>query len=153
MSDQNSDSDHVNPKGSNSQDASPYKTPKTKVVEQPHTDVAAITKEERNWAICVHLASLLGFIIPVVGSIVGPLVVWLTQKDNSDFVDTHGREALNFQISMMIYFLISLVLLFILIGFLFIWLIPIVDVIFVVIAAIKASEGKEYRYPMIIRFF
>lgn len=102
----------------------------------------AVSSEACNWALCTHLASLAAFIIPVVGSVIGPWLVWMFKKDVMPFVDRHGREAINFQISMMIYFVISILLCVLLVGFLFIWLIPILDVLFVIIAAIKASNGK-----------
>ncbi len=112
----------------------------------------AISKDERNWALFAHIAAFGAFVVPVAGSIVGPLIIWTLKKDEMPFLDFHGRESLNFQISMMIYMVISFILCIVLIGFFFLWLVPVIDFIFVVIAAIKASDGQYYRYPFTIRF-
>lgn len=107
-------------------------------------------KEARNWAMGCHLAALAGFVIPF-GSIFGPLVVWLLKREESSFVDRQGKEALNFQITMLIAFLVSLVLVFVLIGFLLIAAVAIFDLIMIVVAAIKTSEGADFRYPISLR--
>ncbi|MCF8309771.1 MAG: DUF4870 domain-containing protein, partial [Bacteroidales bacterium] len=62
--------------------------------------------EEKKWAMLVHFSALSGLVIPF-GNLLGPLVVWLLKKDQSVFVDDQGKEALNFQLSMLIYSLIS----------------------------------------------
>lgn len=107
-------------------------------------------KEAKNWAMGCHLAALAGFIIPF-GSVIGPLVVWLMKREESGFVDRQGKEALNFQITMLIAFLISLVLVFVLIGFLLIAAVVIFDLIMIIVATIKASEGEDFRYPVSLR--
>lgn len=107
-------------------------------------------KEARNWGMACHLAALAGFVIPF-GSIIGPLVVWLMKREESGFVDRQGKESLNFQITMLIAFLISLVLVFVLIGFLLIAAVVIFDLIMIIVATIKASEGEDFRYPISLR--
>lgn len=107
-------------------------------------------KEARNWAMGCHLAALAGFVIPF-GSVIGPLVVWLMKREESGFVDQQGKEALNFQITMLIAFLISLVLVFVLIGFLLIAAVAIFDLIMIIVATIKVSEGADFRYPITLR--
>jgi len=107
-------------------------------------------REARNWAMGCHLAALAGFIIPF-GSIIGPLIVWLIKKDESSFVDRQGKESLNFQITMMIAFLVCFVLVFILVGFLLMALVVIFDLIMIILAAIKTSEGEDFRYPISLR--
>lgn len=97
-----------------------------------------------------HLSALAGFVVPF-GSIIGPLVVWLMKREESSFVDRQGKEALNFQITMLIAFLISLVLVFVLIGFFLIAAVAIFDLIMIIVATIKASEGEDYRYPVSLR--
>lgn len=97
-----------------------------------------------------HLSALAGFVIPF-GSIIGPLVVWLMKREESSFVDRQGKESLNFQITMLIAFLISLVLVFVLIGFLLIAAVAIFDLIMIIVATIKASEGEDFRYPISLR--
>ncbi len=97
-----------------------------------------------------HLSALAGFVVPF-GSIIGPLVVWLMKREESSFVDRQGKESLNFQITMLIAFLISLVLVFVLIGFLLIAAVAIFDLIMIIVATIKASEGEDFRYPVSLR--
>lgn len=107
-------------------------------------------KDARNWAMGCHLSALLGFVVPF-GNIIGPLVIWLIKREESAFVDAQGKEALNFQITMTIAFVIGFVLIFVLIGFLVIFALMIFDLIMVIIATIKASEGADYRYPIALR--
>ena len=111
-----------------------------------------VSKDARMWAMFCHLAGLCVFILPVVGNIVGPLVLWQLKKDEYPFVDEQGKEALNFQISMTIYGLISAALTFICVGFFLLAAVGIVDIVFLLIAAVKANNGQSYRYPLTIRF-
>ena len=107
---------------------------------------------ERIWTALCHASALLGVFLHFPGHLLGPLVVWLVKRGDSPEIDAHGKEALNFQISMLLYTLISGVFCLILIGFLFIAILWVLNAVFVIIAAIQASEGKFYRYPMTIRF-
>ena len=90
-------------------------------------------------------------VIPAFGHILGPLVVWLVKRAESPEIDAHGKEALNFQISMLIYNLVAGVLCLVLIGFVLLGVLYLLNIIFVVIAALKAGEGEMYRYPLTIR--
>ncbi len=107
--------------------------------------------QARNWAVLIHLSALLGFIIPF-GNILAPLVIWLLKKEDSPFIDDQGKEAVNFQISMTIYAIISAILIVIIIGFVLLGVIAIIEIIFIIIAAVNASNGVKYRYPLSIRF-
>ena len=107
-------------------------------------------KDERTWGMLCHLAAFSGFIIPF-GNIIGPLIIWMIKKDEMPFVNDQGKESLNFQITMLIAYLISAILMFILIGFLLVGVVVIFDIVVLVIASIKASEGVSYRYPCTIR--
>ena len=98
-----------------------------------------------------HLSALAGFVVPALGHVFGPLIVWLIKRGDSPEIDAHGKEALNFQISMLIYNLVSGVLCLVLIGFVFLAVLHILNVIFVIIAALKAGEGQIYRYPLTLR--
>ncbi len=105
----------------------------------------------RSWTVLCHLSALAGFLIPAFGHILGPLIVWLIKRGDSSEIDAHGKEALNFQISMLIYNLVAGVLCLVLIGFVLLAVLHILNVIFVIIAALKAGEGQLYRYPFTIR--
>ncbi|NRD71954.1 DUF4870 domain-containing protein [Shewanella sp. VB17] len=101
--------------------------------------------------IVVHASSFAGYMIPF-GSILGPLVVWLMKRDEIAFVDDCGRHCLNFKLSLMIYMMISGILMFIGIGFIMMGILVILDIVFTIIAVMKASEGISYQYPMSINF-
>ncbi|RBW67384.1 DUF4870 domain-containing protein [Bacillus taeanensis] len=111
----------------------------------------SITKEAKTWGMLCHLSALSGFLIPF-GNILGPLICWLVKKDTDSFIDKGGKESLNFQISMMIYGIISGILTLILIGFLMLAAIAVLEIVYVIIASIKANEGQNYHYPLTIRF-
>ena len=107
-------------------------------------------QEQRQWAMFAHLSALIGLIVPF-GNVLGPLVIWLVQKDKMAFVDDQGKEALNFQITVFGAAVISFFLMFILIGFLLIFVVGLGALVLTIIAAIKANEGVAYRYPLTIR--
>ena len=98
-----------------------------------------------------HATALAGFFVPWAGHILGPLIVWLAKRGDSPEIDGHGKESLNFQISMLIYSLVAGVLCLVLIGFVLLGILHILNLVLVIIASIQASEGKLYRYPISIR--
>ena len=109
-------------------------------------------KEARTWGMGCHLAALAGFIGIPFGHILGPLAVWMIKKNDYPFVDEQGKEALNFQLSMTIYAFIAVILIFVIIGFMTLIALAVADLILVIIAAMKASNGESFRYPATIRF-
>jgi len=109
------------------------------------------SKDERMFGMLCHLVALSGFVIPL-GSIIGPLVIWLIKRDTSSFIDSQGRESLNFQISIVIYGIISAILILVGIGILLSIAVGIFWLVMTIIAAVKANEGVAYRYPLTIRF-
>lgn len=113
-----------------------------------------VNKDARMWAMFCHLAGLAGFVVPVIISgIIAPLIVWQIKKDDHPFINEHGKEAVNFQISMGIYAFISFLLIFVFcIGAFLLAAVEIVNIVFLLIAAIKANNGFHYRYPLCIRF-
>ena len=101
--------------------------------------------EEKLWAVGAHLGPiLLGFI--------APLVVWLVFKERSAFLDRHGKEALNMQISYMIYFLVAGISLILLVGFILLPVVGIAWLVLMIVASVKAANSEDYRYPLIFRF-
>lgn len=107
--------------------------------------------DERMWGLLAHLSSLAGFIIPF-GNVIGPVVVWQIQKDKSAFVDYHGKESVNFQITMAIGYAVSFLLFIIFIGVPILIVLGVLNIIFAVLAGIKANNGEYYQYPFVIRF-
>ena len=110
------------------------------------------SKEEKNWAMFCHLASLAGFTAIPFANVIGPLVVWMLKKEEMPLVDDQGKEAVNFQISITIYFLVAAASIFCVIGFVLAPAVLIFDLVFTIIAAMKAGSGEAYRYPLTIRF-
>lgn len=113
-----------------------------------------VNKDARMWAMFCHLAGLAGFVIPVILSgIIAPLIIWQIKKDDHPFIDENGKEALNFQISIGIYALVSILLIpLFCIGAFLLTAVGIFNLVFMLIAAIKANNGFHYRYPLCIRF-
>lgn len=109
-----------------------------------------LSKDAKTFGMLCHLLAFAGFVIPL-GNIIGPLVVWLLKKDEFPFVDDQGKESLNFQISLLIYLLISAVLIVVVIGIFLLIALGIFMIVMVIIATIRANEGQKYRYPMTIR--
>ena len=107
---------------------------------------------ERNWAMVAHLSGLALYTGLPFGNVIGPLLVWLLKKDESAFVADQAKEALNFQLSLTLYTVVAFVLLFFLVGLLAFSVLFVAHVVFSVVAAVSASEGKTYRYPLTIRF-
>jgi uncharacterized Tic20 family protein len=101
--------------------------------------------------VLAHASALAGFLVPWAGHIVGPLVVWLAKRADSSEADAHGKESINFQLSMLIWNALAGILCLILIGIPMLIVLHILNVIFVIVASIQASEGKLYRYPLTIR--
>ena len=119
----------------------------------PVSAVAPDPKEERNWALMAHVSTLSSFIgIP---GFIGPLVIWLVKKDELPFAAAQAKEALNFQITLLIYGIILVLLVLTVIGALIgipgLIALGIAELVFAIIASIQAGEGKPYRYPMTIR--
>ena len=106
----------------------------------------------RTWCAFIHASALLGVFIHFPGHLLGPLILWLVKRDDAPELDAHGKEAVNFQISMLIYNAVAAVFCLVLIGFVFLAILWVLNAIFVIIASIQASDGKFYRYPMTIRF-
>jgi len=120
--------------------------------EKNTADKTPVTNRDANmWAMFCHLSALVGFIIPL-GNIIGPLVIWILKKDEYPLVNENGKEALNFQISMTIYIIASIILIIVVIGIPLLIALGLFELIAIVIAAIKANDGITFRYPLTIRF-
>lgn len=95
------------------------------------------TSDERTMAILSH-------ILTIVFPLLAPLIIYLIKKDESKYVEYHAKESLNFQITML---LIVIILFITIIGILLVWIVGIVSLILVIVATVKAADGKLYRYP------
>lgn len=109
----------------------------------------AVTTEDRNWAMAAHLSAIVGAWIFL--GFIGPLVVLLIQGDRSPYVRAHTVEALNFNLSVLIYSIVGWVLAFVLIGFVVLAALGVLWLVCTILAVVKASNGEPYRYPLTIR--
>jgi uncharacterized protein len=112
---------------------------------------AAADQEVRNTAVAAHLSTFAGLVVPF-GSVIGPLAIWLTRRDRDPFIDQAGREALNFGISIAVYGAVVLIAALMLVGIPLLIAGVIAWVVLASLAAVKASQGQSYRYPLTIRF-
>lgn len=106
--------------------------------------------QERTWGLLAHLSAFAGSLVGGLTPL-GPLIVMLTMGERSAFVRRHAVEALNFNISFLIYGLVSFLLVFVLIGFVLLPLLVVAWVVLVIVAGVKANQGEDYRYPLTIR--
>ncbi len=109
------------------------------------------SNDERTMAMLCHLSALAMFIIPF-GNVLGPLLVWLTKRDQYPEVDRQGKDALNFQLSMMLYAFVAGILVILLVGFLLLIALGVLNLVVIIIASVKANNGERYDYPFAIRF-
>ena len=110
-------------------------------------EINYINSEEQTFSMLCHLSALSGIIIPF-GHIIGPLVFWLIKKDHFTEVDRQGKEALNFQISMTIWMIISGILVIIVIGLFALIALGLLDLIITIVAAVKSNNGERFKYPL-----
>jgi uncharacterized Tic20 family protein len=113
-----------------------------------------VNKDARMWAMFCHLVGLAALlpIVPFFGGAIGVLIIWQIKKNDFPFVDEQGKEALNFQISILIYAIVAGLLIFACVGAFLLPAVMIFDIVFLIIAAIKTNDGFHYRYPLCIRF-
>ena len=118
-------------------------------VQAPETGAPELTSESRNWGTLSHLSAFVVFLgIP---SLVGPLVMWLLRRDDP-WTEHHAKEALNFNISFMIYGVVAGLSILLVIGLLLLPAVLITWFVLVIKGALRASAGEDYRYPMTMRF-
>lgn len=130
-------------------------TPAPSYMPMPAPDAQSVSSESRNLAALAHLSAFAGFVgIP---PFVGPLVIWLLQKDRNAFVAESAKEALNFNLSLLIYGIAAVVLAIVTVGLGLIVVVPlalvavVVWLVVTVLAAVRVSNGRMYRYPLTIR--
>jgi uncharacterized protein len=111
----------------------------------------SVDEEIRTTAVVAHLSTFAGLVVPF-GSVIGPLAVWLTRRDRDPFIDQAGREALNFGISIAIYGSVLVVAALMLVGIPLLMVGVVAWVVLASLAAVKASQGQAYRYPLTMRF-
>jgi len=116
---------------------------------QPPTSLQ--TAEQRQMGLWLHLSQRANVILFPVGIII-PIVLWQTQKEKMPALDAHGKTIANWMISSIIYAMASVVLMFVLIGFVTILAVGLMGIIFPIIGAMKANNGELWEYPLTIKF-
>ncbi|PWA08418.1 DUF4870 domain-containing protein [Pueribacillus theae] len=96
--------------------------------------------------------SMLIYLLSLIFPILGPLVIWLLKRNESGFIDYHGKEYFNFLISYFVYSIICGLLAAIFVGSVLLSILGIMVVVFTIIAAIRSFQGERYRFPFIMRF-
>jgi len=125
------------------------------MTEEQSSNPAQVSSDSRGWAAAAHLLPLLGL------SFIAPLIIWLIKRDEDTFVEDQAREALNFQLSLLLYSLGLFVLM--LLALTGIWVFPVLGIVgifalgifafvFAIIAGVNAANGIAYRYPLSIHF-
>ncbi len=109
-----------------------------------------ITSDERTWGTLAHLSALAGLVLPL-GNVIGPLVVWLTRRDQSPFIGGQALEALNFNITVACAALVCYGLTWLLIGIPLFVAVALYWLAMTIVAAIKAGDGVRYRHPIAMR--
>src|SRR5687768_13544622 len=103
-------------------------------------------KEERTWSVAIHLSALSALFIPL-GHLLGPLVIWLIKRGDMPMVDRHGKEALNFQITVTLASFLCGLLFLVGIGVILLFVLLVADAVLVIMAALKTSRGEAFIYP------
>lgn len=110
-----------------------------------------LTDEEiRTWTIWAHASALVAAFFAL--AFMGPLVIWLLRKEIDPIAGAHAKEALNFNLTILVYGVVGFVLVFALIGFLLLPLIAIFWLVNIVRAIVAVNGGNTFRYPLTIRF-
>jgi len=108
--------------------------------------------QDRSLPVLCHVLALAGFTGIPFANVLAPLLFWLWKREGNPAVDEHGKESLNFQISMTIYTIVAAATLFIFVGIILLPLVLVANLVLIILAAIEASKGAFFRYPFTIRF-
>ena len=116
-------------------------------------EAAPFSREQqtRQWAFLLHLSQLAGYVVPLAG-LVAPIVIWQLKKDELPGIDAHGKNVLNWILSELIYFMVSVLLVFVFIGIPLLIALGICGIVFAILGAIKANNGEVWKYPLSITF-
>ncbi|MFZ4483388.1 MAG: DUF4870 domain-containing protein [Chthoniobacterales bacterium] len=105
---------------------------------------------DNSLAVVMHLLGFAGFVFPL-GNLLAPLILWLVKRVESPELDRVGKEVLNFQISYSIYIMVAGGLCFFCVGFVVLPVVLVAWIVFMIIAAVKTSNGESYSYPLSLR--
>lgn len=109
------------------------------------------TPTEKETAMFIHLSQFAGYILPGLGWAL-PLILWLIKRDNSSYIDAQGKIVMNWIISSLIYSIVGFILIFLLVGIIWLAALGICSIVFTILGAIRAKEGTIWPYPLSITF-
>lgn len=118
---------------------------------QPVYPGPLVSQEERQMGMFLHLSQLASVVVPLAG-IVLPIVLWQTQKEKMPSLDPHGKMVVNWMISCIIYAVVSVILVFLLVGIVLLLALGVIAIVFPIIGAVKANNGELWKYPLAIPF-
>lgn len=114
-------------------------------------EIKTYTQSERDWAMFCHLSAFAGYFFPF-GGIIGPIICWISRRDESAWVDVNGRASLNFQLSMLLYTVLVIPLCFIIVGIPILVGLGVLEAVCIIVASIRAAKGEVFKYPISIPF-
>lgn len=129
-----------------------FQREKAKILNSGNQRSNPLGMEENTYLTLMHLSQFGGFIVPGLGFII-PIVMWLVNADKSEAVNMHGKNIANFMLSMIIYAVVSAILCLLLVGFVMLAALVVIEIVFIILAAVKANRGEYWPYPITIRFF
>jgi len=114
-------------------------------------ETTTYTQSERDWAMFCHLSAFAGYFFPF-GGILGPIICWISRKDESEWVNFNGKSSLNFQLSLLLYTVLAIPLCFIIVGIPVLIFLFILEIVCIIVASIRAAKGEVFKYPLSIPF-
>lgn len=116
------------------------------------TENPVVLKEDNQTLMFLHLSQLL-FIVSGLGGIIAPIIIWQVNKDKIQDMDRQGKEVVNFQISLFLYYIVAAILIIALVGLVLLPLLGLLNIIFPILYGLRAKDGvRDIRYPLTIRF-
>jgi uncharacterized Tic20 family protein len=119
--------------------------------DSPSGVLHGVSADDRTWAMIAHFSALAFFLLPVIGCVIGPLVVWLMKREQSAFASEAAKEAFNFNLTVLLGYAVCALFFFVFIGFLLAAALFAYWLVMTILAGVKASEGFHYRYPVALR--
>lgn len=116
------------------------------------TALKQITTDVNLWSMFIHLSQFCGYLLPLAGLVV-PIILWQVKKNDSPIIDQHGRIVANWIISSLIYYAVTGLLWFLLIGIPLFFVVVVICIVFPILGGIKANNGEIWEYPLSIKFF
>jgi uncharacterized Tic20 family protein len=120
--------------------------------QEPARPAGGASFDANQWSMFVHLSQFLGYFTFLAGLVV-PIILWQMKKNESDYVDRHGKVVVNWILSELIYLVVCIPLCFVLVGFVFLGILAVLSIVFTIIGALKANSGEIWPYPLSIQFF